>query len=142
MLYQDYFKYRYKNIPNNTLYKAKTLNVARFTQAIINFIANNENTKENKIVITKDDTFTTSSDFAKSTIPANPANATVGTDKRKENLNASSLFYPKNNPCVVVIPLLLTPGIIDNVCINPIKKASINVKSAIVLFCLANKSER
>lgn len=53
---------------------------------------------------------------------SNPAPKTIGVERRNENLAASSLERPENNPVVIVIPERDTPGIIAKACDKPIKK--------------------
>ena len=69
-----------------------------------------------------------SNKFISNLIPSitpNPISAinTEGIDSKKLSLNAFSGVNPSNNKTVVVIPLLLTPGITENSCPNPSKKA-------------------
>ena len=66
--------------------------------------------------------------------------AKVGIDNKKDIFAESYLLNFKNLAPVIVIPDLLTPGIKDNICINPIHKAAFKVKLELISFWELNLS--
>ena len=93
-----------------------------------------ENKNENIIEkIIKNEKFELS-DRIKLSSPKTETAAKVGMDSKNDILAESYLLNFKNLAPVIVMPDLLTPGINDKICINPINKADFKVKFELISF--------
>ena len=64
----------------------------------------------------------------------------MGIEIKKDIFAESTLSNFKNLAAVIAIPDLLTPGIKDKICKNPINKADFKLKSLLIVFSILNLS--
>ena len=94
----------------------------------------NENKYENNIEIIIKNEKLKFSDCSKLLSPKKETAARVGIDSKKDILAESYLLNFKNLAPVIVMPDLLTPGIKDNTCKNPMIKADFKVNFELISF--------